>query len=121
MQVKRQEELSKLKRLAENIKNCTKVLSDRTWEEEIRQICTWVNKDGTRSSLAEIQEQIESTKSKVREWLISSLPIMYFMSIFYVYFLAGFTIQKEVIGIASIYYCSRSSFIKQPGVISSLD
>ncbi len=79
MQVKRQNALKELKRLAENINNCMKVLSGRTWEEEIRQICAWVNKDGSRSSLAEIQEQIESTKSKVREWLISSLPIMYFI------------------------------------------
>ncbi len=120
MQLRRQEGLNKLKRLAQQkINNCMKGLSDRTLEEEIRQICTWVYKHGARSSLAEIQEQIESTKSKVREWLISSLPIMYFIHLT-CFFLAGFTIQEEVIEIASIYYCSGSSFIKRPGVIPRL-
>ncbi len=86
MQYKRQHALKELKRLAENIINCMEVLSDNTWEEEIRQICTWVNGDGTRSNLAEIQEQIESIKSKVREWLISSLPIMYFIHLACLFF-----------------------------------
>ncbi len=67
MQSKRQKALKELKHLAENINNCMKVLSDKGWEQEFHQIFTWVNKDGTRSSLAEIQERIASTKSKVRE------------------------------------------------------
>lgn len=66
MQSKRNIVLKELDDLAEELKNSTKVLSDRKWEEEHRQIRFWIDNDGTTSNVSEINEQIAIIKLKVR-------------------------------------------------------
>ncbi len=66
MQSKRNIVLKELDDLAEEVKNSTKVLSDRKWEEEHRQIRFWIDNDGTTSNVSEINEQIAIIKLKVR-------------------------------------------------------
>ncbi len=70
MQARRNNALAGLKRLAENLMNCDKVLADRAWADELGQTCIWANTDGTTSSLPEINKRIEDIKLKAREQLI---------------------------------------------------
>ncbi len=69
MQTERNTALTKLKRLAENLQSCSKVLPDRAWEEAVNQMFTWAHNDGAKSSLPEINKRIEDVKSKVRDRL----------------------------------------------------
>ncbi len=66
MQAERENALTKLKRLAENLQSCTKVLPDRTWGDEVDEILVWAYNDGSNSSLPEINKRIEDIKLKVR-------------------------------------------------------
>ncbi len=73
MQTRRNNALAALKRLAENLTNSEIVLSDKEWAEELGETCIWVDNDGTKSSLPEINKRIEDIKSKAREQLFFTL------------------------------------------------
>ncbi len=62
--------LTELKHLVENLKKCKLVLSDRIWKEELDQICIWANNEGTTSSLPEINKRTNDIKLKVRDQII---------------------------------------------------
>ncbi len=66
MQVERENALTELKHLSENLKSCKKFLPDRTWEDEVDQILVWACNDGCTSSLPEINKRVEDIKMKVR-------------------------------------------------------
>ncbi len=86
MQVGRDSALTELKRLAENLQSCSKVLPSRAWEEEINQMFLWAHNDGTKSSLPEINKRIEDIKSKVRDRLtilFFSIPFIYLICLFF--------------------------------------
>ncbi len=95
MQGERENALTELKRLSENLKSCKQVLPDGTWEDEVDQILVWACNDGCNSSLPEINKRIEDIKMKVR----ASLTLFCFFSYLYsncrAYFSVGITIQKQ--------------------------
>ncbi len=66
MRVRRNNALTELKTLAENVKNCKLVLSDRTLKEWLEQMLMWANNDGVKSSLTEVEKRINHIKLKVR-------------------------------------------------------
>ncbi len=68
MQSRRKYALAELKRLAEDLKSCKKVLPRRMWEEELDRIGVWANGDGTKSTLPEINKRMGDIKLKVRHW-----------------------------------------------------
>ncbi len=78
MQSRRIFALMDLKCLTENLKKCKSVVSDRTWEEELDQICIWAKNDGTKSGLPEISMRIEDIKLEVLDRLT-------FLSLFFVF------------------------------------
>ncbi len=92
MQVERDSALTELKRLAENLQSCSKVLPDRAWEEEINQMFTWAHNDGTESSLPEINKRIEDIKSKVRGWS----TIFFFLSMPFIYMICLFSVGISI-------------------------
>ncbi len=65
MQNRRNNALTDLKHLTENLTKCMKVLFDKSREEELNKVWAWVNNDGPKSSLPEINKWIESIKLKV--------------------------------------------------------
>ncbi len=69
METKRSTALMDLKRLAENLQNCTIALPDRTWVDELGKMYIWANNEGTMSSLPEINKRMEDIKLWVRYWL----------------------------------------------------
>ncbi len=86
MQSRRKNALTELKRLVENLKNCKKVLSDRTWDDELDRIWVWAKNDGTKSSLPEINKRIEESRLKVRHRFTSlclSVPLFQFFLVFF--------------------------------------
>ncbi len=65
MQSIRTNALADLRRLAEDLRSSKVASSDRTWKEELDQICIWAYNEGAKSSLPEIEKRINDTKSKV--------------------------------------------------------
>ncbi len=66
MQLERENALTVLKGIAENLQSCRNVLPDRTWDDEVDQLLVWACNDGSNSSLPEIKKRIEDIKFKVR-------------------------------------------------------
>ncbi len=65
MPAMRNNALTELKRLAEEVRNSKFVSPDRHWEEELDAICIWANNDGTKSSLFEINKRMGDIQQKV--------------------------------------------------------
>ncbi len=79
MQAMRKNALTELKRLAEEVRNSKAVTPDRHWEEELDAICSWVNNDGTKSSLLEINKRIGEIQEKVR-FLLSIFSCLFVLA-----------------------------------------
>ncbi len=69
MPAMRNNALTELKRLTEELRKSNVVSSDRNWEEELDAICFWASNDGTKSSLFEINKRIGDIQQKVRFFL----------------------------------------------------
>ncbi len=72
MHAKRTDTAKELKGLPEELTKSQGVSTDTTLEEELGQIRTLANTDGTKSWLSEVNKWIEAVTSKVREQLILS-------------------------------------------------